>query len=556
MKVTNCRVRFDGISFLNKIRLIYSLIIIFPILLLECFICFTSSRFIREQQLSELQGTIERNLQDIQNQMSQCEKSLLYLSSNNMLKELLITRDDEYMKRINLSANVSPLIYNSLLSTYYFSKIQVYSGKHFSVSYDLLKNDEDIRETDWYKATRDTSNTLWWYDKEKEEFFITKCVRDLITEKELGIIRIDLRADILSKSFDIFSGIPIRIGLSDNKTIFYEYTNCLADNQKTGFEKRFVLGNTGWQIHYTVYKDYFSGLFNPRIIMSLVIVVFLLLCAWGLVSRSTKYLLKNLYKVIDGVKQVRENNFEIEIDESSGDEIGELAGSINRMLKKVRTLINEVYLSELERNNLELNLLQAKINPHFLYNNLSAINWIAIESGEDRIYEITTQLATFYRTALNRGVNVDNMKVEVDNIRAYMKLQSYAHEDSIDIVYDIDESLLDARIPIFIMQPLVENSIEHGIDTLRGEKGKILIKIFSEDNWLLIHIWDNGKELYEKIGRAEMNGADFGYGVGNVDKRIKLLCGNTSGVRIWSDETGTTAEIRIKKDIIALGIKS
>lgn len=226
------------------------------------------------------------------------------------------------------------------------------------------------------------------------------------------------------------------------------------------------------------------------------------------------------------------------------------------MLKKIRMLIEEVYKSELDKKNLELNLLQSKINPHFLYNNLSAINWIAIEKGEDRIYEITTQMATFYRTALNRGVNIDRLRVEIDNIMSYIKLQLYAHEDSFQAEYEIEEALLDTRIPIFIMQPLVENAIEHGIDTLREDKGKIRIHIFSEDVWLVIHIWDNGKELFGQIGDSELNSEEFGYGVSNVDKRIKLLCGESSGVKIRADKTGTTSEIRLKKDTIVLDAKS
>ena len=91
----------------------------------------------------------------------------------------------------------------------------------------------------------------------------------------------------------------------------------------------------------------------------------------------------------------------------------ELARNINKMLRKIQTLIDEVYKSKLDKKSLELDLLQSKINPHFLYNNLSAINWIAIEKGEDRIYEITTELATFYRTALNKGINVDHLNVPV-----------------------------------------------------------------------------------------------------------------------------------------------
>lgn len=539
--------KFKKMHFLNKMCLIYSLIIMIPILILECFVLISSSNFIREQQTLEVKETIERNFQDIQNQMGQCEKLLLYLSSNTMLKEFLAADDSEYMKLLQLSKNVGPLIYNSVLSTQYFSKIQIYSEKHFGISYDLFKNNAEVRSARWYQDTEKNNKTLWWY--EEGDFFITRCIRDSVTEKELGVVRIDLTDEFLGKSFNMFSQMPISVWLLDNGVGFYHYTNT-EDIDNTGYVDTLDMKYSKWQVKYSVSTDYFSALFHPRIIISLVIVISLLGLAWVLINYSTKSLLKYLYRIIDGVKKVRDDNFEIEIDESSGDEIGELARSINQMLGKIRMLIDEVYKSELNRKSLELNLLRSKINPHFLYNNLSAINWIAIEKGEKQIYEITTQLATFYRTALNRGVNIDKLRVETENIKAYIKLQLLAHENSFYVEYDIDETILDQRIPIFIMQPLVENAIEHGTDTLRGERGRINIQIFSENGFLIIKIKDNGKELYKKIGCSIMGREKFGYGVSNVDERVKLLCGESSGVIIQACDMGTTSEIYLKNSIL------
>ena len=538
--------------FLNKVRLIYSLIILIPILILECFVWFTSSNFVREQQLAEVKGMIERNTQDLENEMEQCEKSLLYLSSNVMLGEFLSTDDTEYMKLLELSETVAPLVYNSLLSTQNFAGIQIYSPENFGISKDLFKNDAEVLEEEWYIQTASVKKTLWWYD---ETFFITRSVRDPVTEENLGVIRVDLKDDMIRQCLDVFSTLPARIEVEAEGRVLFRYQN----NDKIsdiGYEETASLGDSGIEVHYMIGAQHFSTFLHPRIIVSLLIVAALLVSAWFLVDRSTKYLLRHLYRVIDGVKAVRDENFEIEVDESSGDEIGELAKSINRMLKKIRMLIDEMYKAELEKKGLELEVLQAKINPHFLYNNLSAINWIAIENGEDRIYEIATQMAAFYRTALNRGVNVDCLRVEVENIRAYVSLQLYAHDDSFDVEYDIDENLMDVKIPIFIMQPLVENAIEHGIDTLRAERGRIQIGISEEDQYIMIKVHDNGKELYQKIGEDVMPRENFGYGVRNVDKRIRLLCGSSCGVTIYADAAGTMSGIKLKREIMVLDPKS
>ena len=233
-------------------------------------------------------------------------------------------------------------------------------------------------------------------------------------------------------------------------------------------------------------------------------------------------------------------------------EIRHLGQSIQESYRQNSELMKKVIWEQNERRKSEFDVLQSQINPHFLYNNLSAINWIAIEKGEDRIYEITTELATFYRTALNKGINVDHLNVEVENIKAYVKLQLMAHDEGFDVEYKIEPSLLDEMVPIFILQPLVENAIEHGIDCMREKRGKISIEIYAENNELYMTVRDNGLELYEKIGQGKMSHEEFGYGVSNVDKRIRILCGEGYGVEIFAGPGGTTSIIKLRRDFITL----
>ena len=115
---------------------------------------------------------------------------------------------------------------------------------------------------------------------------------------------------------------------------------------------------------------------------------------------------------------------------------------------KYKTLIDEVYKSKLDKKAWNWICFSQRLTRIFFYNNLSAINWIAIEKGEDRICEITTELGTFYRTALNKGINVDHLNVEVENIKAYVKLQLMAHDEGFDVEYKIESSLLDEMVPI------------------------------------------------------------------------------------------------------------
>ena len=544
------------LSFLNKIRISYGVLIMVPVLILELFVLYASTSFIREQQLIEAKGTIERNHQNIQNQTGVCEKSLVYLTSNAYLKDFLALSDEEYIKRAQSASNIGTLLYNALLSNQFFSEIEVYSDKHIAVVNAIFKNIKAYQgDAGWYEASMEAADTLWWYEDGK--YYMTRRIISSVPEKCLGVIRITVKKDLFSNSLSMFSGIPIRMQICEGDEIYFESGGSEGGaagrntgNEKDGYETVMDLEGTKWQIHYRVDQSYFSNMGHPQILRSFIVVILLLVSGLFAVNCSTRSLLKYLYEIIDSIKEVREDNFAIRVDETSQDEIGELARSINQMLKKIQVLIDEVYKSKLEKKNLELNLLRSKINPHFLYNNLSAINWIAIENGEDRIYEITTQLAAFYRTALNKGINVDRLAVEMENIKAYIGLQQLAHEEEFRVEYDVDESLLEEKIPIFVMQPLVENAIEHGIDTLKEEKGKLFIQVRKESGSLVIRIRDNGRELYEKIGEGRMKETDYGYGVSNVHNRIRLLCGEGYGVRILADQEGTVSEIRIREGFL------
>jgi two-component system sensor histidine kinase YesM len=532
----------QDMKFIDKIRLTYSIIVVIPIILLGIFLFYSSSTFIKEQQIQSFQEESIRNKQDLQNQMYQCDTVMRYLVSNNSMQEFLNTEDDEYIIRNQMAKTVSPMIYNLLLSNPYYSKIRVYSEKDFSVSSDLFINASDAKETEWYQTTMGTSEMLWWY--EDGEFFATRRIFNYYPQKVIGIVRIDIKPKMFTERFQVFKNTPVQISIFSEDIELYEFDN--LNNKKTIYTVEYQLNDCDWNIRYQFGSEHYSSFYHPRVIASMALIFVLLWVVWIIVSVLTKKLLKDLYYLISQVKEVRDGNLDVEIYCGSKDEIGDLAVSVDEMIKRIKLLIDQVYQSEIDKKNLELNLLRSKLNPHFLYNNLSAINWIALDYGADQICQITTLMSTFYRTALNKGKTVDKVRVELENIKAYIQLQLMAHEYSFDVEYYIEDAVMDISIPTFIMQPLVENAIEHGIDLLRGTRGKIKISVFIQGKALLMHINDNGSSLYEKIGEGRLDDKLFGYGLSNVDKRVKLIYGNEYGVTVMSDKEGTCSEIRMK----------
>ena len=164
--------RINKQSFLNKVRIIYTLLVMLPVLVLEIFVLYSSTNFIKEQQLLEAKENIERNHLNIENQIKMCEKSVLYVTCNSVLREFLSLDDSEYKKRIQMTSNVNNLIYNAWLSNSYFSKMEVYSDKRISNNDAVFKKASDLEDNSWYEASWNSADTLWW--NENGKYFITR----------------------------------------------------------------------------------------------------------------------------------------------------------------------------------------------------------------------------------------------------------------------------------------------------------------------------------------------------------------------------------------------
>ena len=219
------------------------------------------------------------------------------------------------------------------------------------------------------------------------------------------------------------------------------------------------------------------------------------------------------------------------------------------MERKLNYLINEVYKSKIKEKEYEMKALQAQINPHFLYNTLSLINWKAIESGKRDISKITLALSAFYRTSLNKGNSITHISGEIENMRSYLSIQLMLHDDGFDVTEDIDDSVLEYTCPNLILQPLIENAIDHGIDVMpEGRRGAISISCKDMDTYIQFIVKDNGIGMTKEQTVKILTKDSKGYGVRNVNERLKLCYGEEYPMIIKSKENaGTEVIITIPK---------
>ena len=199
-------------------------------------------------------------------------------------------------------------------------------------------------------------------------------------------------------------------------------------------------------------------------------------------------------------------------------------------------LIKEVYVSKIVQKELEMKALQAQINPHFLYNTLSLINWKALTAGEEDISKMTLAMSTFYRTALNKGKNTLSVEDELKNTKAYLEIQSMIHDNDFDYEIIVEPEILGYESLNLILQPFVENAIAHGIERKTdGGRGRITIRGWSKDDCVWFSVEDNGEGMSRQTASQILTMDSKGYGVRNINERIQLFYGEEYKVEVESE---------------------
>ena len=265
----------------------------------------------------------------------------------------------------------------------------------------------------------------------------------------------------------------------------------------------------------------------------------------------TSSIAKPLSKLRRLMKRAEGGDMDVHFLSKYDDEIGQLGNSFNNMIAEIRKLIDLVYVEQQSKREAELKILQAQIKPHFLYNTLDTIQWMAQDRQAADIVEIVGALTKLFRIGLSNGDEMLTLGQELDHARSYMIIQKARYEDKFSYAITCDESLLDCRVLKLILQPLVENGIYHGLKEKR-ESGVITVSARREEDALLLAVTDDGAGMSPQKA-AELNkmlqentpGDKPGYGVFNVHARIRLSFGQAYGIRFTSVHGGpTTFEIR------------
>ena len=298
----------------------------------------------------------------------------------------------------------------------------------------------------------------------------------------------------------------------------------------------------------------FNGKVKDSLRTMMLVLLIALIVLSVLVYFITNALLARMKVLVKAMKQVRNGSLDISVPVVSNDEFSQMALSFNHMTKRIHELVETVYKTKIMEKEAELRALESQIKPHFLYNTLATISWVARKSNSPEITHLSNTLAKFYRLVLNKGRSIIMVRDEIEMVRTYVQIQKFRFEDLFDIVFEVDEEIYKYHTAKNILQPLVENALIHGIEPKRAH-GTIILKAGFRDDRLFYQVIDDGvgiqKDKIDAIlhGQVE-NSSGSGYAIKNIMERLDAYYGDQHSFELFGRPgIGTVITITFAKGV-------
>ncbi|ALS29903.1 histidine kinase [Paenibacillus sp. 32O-W] len=423
-----------------------------------------------------------------------------------------------------------------------------------------------IRNEPWYGEMLHNSDGIYCRSPYEDEYGrtgakrnIISCVRPMRTEQFTGEVMGVLSLEILEETFRQI--IEETQNTTTGKVYLADRTNrIISSTDEAGngtvvplvdLDSHIVIekpiDGTSWKLiahipKSEIYAEVRQWSNELYLVLSVVIVVGILAAvafSHGL-TRRIKLLLQQ-------IKMIESENWDSQTDVTTHDEIGVLQSHLNQMSENIRVMIQEKYKTETQKKAAELQALQAQINPHFLYNTLDLIHWMAMERGAREISEVAVQLSSFFRISLSQGRDIIPIADELEHVRTYLDIQNRRFGGNIRYTIDASPEALAFKTVKLVLQPIVENAVLHGIREKLGKSGEIAVRCRMHGDVIEFTVEDNGVGMTEEqMRRLADDSSGAGYGIKNVKEKLALYFGEEAAVSFErADPEGTRVRIRI-----------
>lgn len=583
---------YKNISYQNKLILSYLVFLLLPIVVLSLY----SYRKFSEVNTSQSVAITEMYLQQAQTsldyQLSMMANTAQTLAQQPTLKEIMdqdpaeVPVSQQYIDYTDIRK-----ILNAVGKGPHVNQIRLYVDEDFiysrnrSYTYNIM----DIVKEDWMRMVNEyyagvyispVYNFNYAEGSDSPVARITSAIAPIRSDKNMNDIIGFVTVDMLEQDLH---GFIEAIALTDNSAAYIvdgnreiicasgndmqNYKDFLADESflfqdhigTSIYHDEYVIGvsdivwNSWHIVIITPVKDFIANvasLRNNLIALAAGVGVIVYFIAFFYAKYSTR----RIRGLANQMSVVEKGNFNVYCTVDSSDEIGELQSAFNTMLRKIQGLMKEQYYLGRNLKGTELKVLQAQINPHFLYNTMDLILWSAKKGNTEQVCDIVLKLSRFYRIALSRGSDFIPLEREIEHVRLYTELQNLRFDKKIQLETNMEPKVRKYNVMKLLLQPIVENAILHGIMNKDDIQGFITISAYLSEPDLCIEIKDNGigmnhnqlMHLASLENRSDENSLEGSYGLQNIIQRLKVHYDHEASLRFYSTPgKGTTVVVKI-----------
>ena len=561
------------LKYISNIKLRYKFILVFlcvsfiPTFILGVVFYSQISNVLVDKQKESANNYIYQSTSNMDNKLEIYNNLSDYIAFNQTMNNII---SSNYNNNYEFYEQITNTLDPMLSSIKYFhsnvNSLTIYTN-NIDVEHDqTIAPISNIEKESWFNKALNSTKTNWVVDKENKKIFSTRKMPLLSRQEIQAILVIDVDYDDVFSSFEEANNHNFSLFISDvDENEVYSYSNFTksytnyssAYSSETNINKdQSVIINkrenaADWTVRMYYPESLSTSEIEPASLLISIIIIILMVISLIAVWFTSRFVTSRIDRLTGNIKLVENGNLEVYVESDEQDEIGVLIRGFSRMVKRIKYLIEEVYQSQLHQKEYEMRALQQQINPHFLYNTLSMINFKALEAGEDTISKMTLSLSAFYRTSLNKCKNYCSINDELKNMESYIDIQLMMHDFDFDVEIEIDEEIRQYETLNLILQPIVENAIGHGIDLLEDRRGLIKVYASMVDEEIYIMVEDNGVGMDKETMERMLTQDSKGYGMRNVNRRIKLFYGQDYGLHIESViNQGTVVTVKLPKKIL------
>ncbi len=556
-----------------KLFLCFILIVIVPAMTISICTYFVSLKILQDKVTRSFNQTVEYVAHNVEENVNQIKQVSDYMFSNKDIKDAInqqgkskyqITKDAEILYEVFDNFSIAT-IFRSI------NTVRIYDLDKLLFSYSLdptytIMYDKKILESECFKEAIHNNGDIVWTDLNTSyemnshsnvpTLSMFRAIKNHKYAKTIGVMYLSIQPDYfgnIGKNLNYTKGGQIFLVDNEGNTLNKQYYNIeediriqdiLEDPDNIVIQKN--ISNINWKIIGVISKKDIindSTLIFRVATIAIVISILLSCIVWYVVSHS---ILRPIQALTVSCQKVRAGDLTAKVDIIGQDEVSILGNNFNYMIDKINELIRDIVEKQNRIKDAEYKTLQAQINPHFLYNTLNSIRWMAIIQKSDNIKQAVEALARLLRNTTSKTDIFIPVEEEVKNLADYIYIQKLAYTNKFEVEFDIDPKLLKSKCLKFILQPLVENAIFHGIEP-KEEVGSICIRVYSERDLIHFCIADDGvgikqdkiDSLLEGDEKSAINRENT-IGVNNINQRIKNIYGNQYGLFIDSKEGSYT----------------